>query len=316
MQHRERVLKTLRGEEPDRVVRGEFYIDDEFVRVFSGAERAIEFSHVQSVVDELDLDVAAVSISGGWGAIEHPNEERAFDFLSRWRTESDRFVFAVIDGPFSATARMRGFEMLMHLIKSTPAATRAAFRNGADEALVVARATRDVGADGVILGEDIAYGQRTYFSPNDLRAMYFPVLKELVQEIHDLGLVVFFHSDGNLNAVLDDIVATGVDGIQGMEPESGMNLREVRERVGNAVTLWGNLSFTLFAKKRTPEEIDVALKSLVVSESKSKSIWGSCSGLGQGMKPDTVRQVYRAMHPFCNDWRTKWWGIDAGNESS
>jgi uroporphyrinogen decarboxylase len=316
MLHRERVLKTLRGQEPDRVARGEFFIDDEFARAFLGVPGAIEFQHLRAMVDELDLDVASVSMSGGWGALEHPSEERAFDFLSRWRNESDRFVFALIDGPFSASARARGFEMLMHLVKSTPPAAQAMFREGAEESLVVARAVRDAGAEGVILGEDIAYGRTTYLSPNDLRALYFPVLRDLVREIHALGLVVFFHSDGNLGSILNDIAACEVDGIQGLEPDAGMNLRDARERVGESLTLSGNLGFDFFSAPRTPEEIDQALQSLVSSGTQSKSIWGSCSGLGQGMNADTVRQVYRAMNPFCDHWRNPVRGIDAHIKSS
>jgi hypothetical protein len=34
------------------------------------------------------------------------------------------------------------------------------------------------------------------------------------------------------------------------------------------------------------------------------------------MNPDTVRQVYRAMHPFYDERRNKWWGIDANIKSS
>jgi uroporphyrinogen decarboxylase len=308
--HRERVLKTLRGQELDRVARGEFFIDDEFARTFLGVPGAVEFQQLRAMVEELDLDVASVSMSGGWGALEHPSEERAFDFLSRWRNESDRFVFALIDGPFSASARTRGFEMLMHLVKSTSSAAQAMFRQGAEESLVVARAVRDAGAEGVILGEDIAYGRTTYLSPKDLRALYFPVLRDLVREIHSLGLVVFFHSDGNLNAILKDIAACEVDGIQGLEPDAGMILREAREKVGESIALWGNLSSDFLSAQHTLVEIDQALQSLVPFGTNSKLIWGSCSGLGQGMNPDTVRQVYRAMNPFCNDWRNHGRGID------
>lgn len=299
LSHRERVIKALRGERADRIPRGEFFIADEFARSFrseGNAGNGIEFSNHRRVVEQLDLDVASVAFSAGWVTLEQPDQDCALDSLARWRVGSDRFLCALIDGPFSAAVKARGFNELMHYVRGAPRLARELFRRGAEEARVVARAARDAGADGVILGEDIAFRKSTYLAPGDLRELYFPELRAAAHEIRALGLAVFFHSDGNLTAVLDALAVCELDGVQGLEPESGMQISRVRQRVGDALTLWGNLSFDFLSALRTDAEIAVAVRALASSHGAGgKFIFGSCGGLVQGMNLETVRRVYRTL---------------------
>lgn len=292
--HHERVARTLRGELTERVPRGELFIADEFVREFLALDGDVEFRHHQAIVDQLDLDIASVPFSAGWGTQDQPDDERALESLVRWHAENDRFVFALIDGPFSAAVKTRGFEMLMRYVHSAPQFARDDFRNGATETRVIAQAVHDAGADGVILGEDMAYNKATFFSPKQLRELYFPELKQTVHDLHALGLAVFFHSDGNLSAILDDLAASELDGIQGLEPAAGMQISVVRARVGNGLTLWGNLGFEFLSALRTGAEITTGLQGLEAENGgRARLIVGSCGGLVPGLNPETVRRVYR-----------------------
>lgn len=296
--HRERISKTLRGERADRIPCGEFFISDEFVRDFFSLKEtgAIEFSHHHALVEALDLDIASVPFSAGWGALEQPDEDRALDLLMQWSETGDRFTCALIDGPFSAAAKARGFNMLMHYVHGAPHLARELFRRGAEETRAIAQAVRDAGGDGVILGEDIAYGRSTYIAPQDLRDLYFPELANAVRDIRALGLAVFFHSDGNLNDILGDLAACGPDGLQGLEPEAGMAMATTREKVGPTLCLWGNLGYEFLSKPRTDEEVRHALEDILAAAgAPGRFIFGSCAGLVEGMNVETVRQVYRAL---------------------
>lgn len=297
--YRERVTKTLRGEWPDRVARGEFFIADEFIRPFLGLDAAavVEFQHRRSVVEELDLDIATVPFSAGWGAPEQPDADAALDTLMQWSAAGDRYLFALIDGPFSAGARAGGFDALMRYVRGAPWAAHDLFARGTDEALMIAQAARDAGSDGVILGEDIAYGRTTYASPVDLRDLYFPELARAVAGIRALGLSVFFHSDGNLAPVLGDLASCGLDGIQGLEPEAGMSVEGTRAAVGPGLTLWGNLGFEVLSTVLSDDEIRAFLphESGGPPAFPSHYIFGSCPGLVQGMNLETVRRLYRVL---------------------
>jgi len=287
MTHRERIYKTLRGEPLDRIARGEFFIADEFARAFSVDS---DNDALEQIIEQLDLDLVSIPFSAGWGTRAQPDEDRALEAVMRWR-ERDRFVLALIDGPFSAAIKATGFDSLMRYSHSLPRVARKAFQQGADDAREFAQAVREAGADGVILGEDIAYNRAPFFAPEALGAQYFRALDNAVHELHALGLVVFFHSDGNLNAVLDDLAACALDGIQGLEPEAGMSIQRVRERVGKRLTLWGNLGFDFLSAARTDTEIERMVE--MITKESGKLILGSCGGLVGGMNIETVRRVHR-----------------------
>jgi uroporphyrinogen decarboxylase len=291
MTPRERIYNTLRGAPTDRLARGEMFIADEFIRAFSPAQT------LERVIEELDLDVVSIPLSAGWGAPQQPDADGALQTMLQWR-ERDRFVFALIDGPFSAAVKEVGFDTLMRYTRSAPEAARRAFMQGADETRLVARAVHDAGADGVILGEDIAYNRAPYFSAEALGTLYFRALHAAVDDLHALGLVVFFHSDGNLNLVLDELATCNLDGIQGLEPEAGMSIARVRQRVGKRLTLWGNLGFDFLCVERTDEEIEQMINTII--QDSGKLIFGSCGGLVGGLNIETVRRVYR--HALTADW--------------
>ena len=63
----------------------------------------------------------------------------------------------------------------------------------------------------------------------------------MVGLFHEKGIKIVFHSDGNLMQVLDQIIATEVDGLHPIEPTAEMNLAHVRELCPDRVVLIGNL---------------------------------------------------------------------------
>ncbi len=299
--HRERILAALRGNETDRLPRGEFYISDEFIQAFGAGDSSPaprDLPPTARVVDALDLDIAPVSLSLGWGAPSQPDTDRALEAVMQWHAQARHFVTALIDGPFSVAVQTRGFNALMHAVRGAPHVARDLLRQGAEETLLTARAAHDAGADGVVLGEDIAYGQSTFISPTELRDLYWPSLGDAVRALHASGLAVFFHSEGNLNGILDDLRTCGLDGLEGLEPESGMQVAAVRARVGADLTLWGNLSFDFLSAPRTDAEIDAAVRELIAASpdpegrAPRRYIFGSCGGLVQGLNIETVKRVY------------------------
>ena len=68
-----------------------------------------------------------------------------------------------------------------------------------------------------------------------------PGLARMVQEVKNRGALIFFHSDGNINSVLDDIAEVGFDGLHSMEPLAKMDIGSVKRKYGNRLCLLGNI---------------------------------------------------------------------------
>ena len=80
------------------------------------------------------------------------------------------------------------------------------------------------------LGDDIAFKSGPLFDPVWLRVHYFPRLARAIAAWHGKGIKVLFHSDGNLNPILDDLVEAGIDGLNPIEVLAGMDVADIHRR--------------------------------------------------------------------------------------
>lgn len=289
----ERILAAIRGETLDKIPKGEFYLEDGLVT---------KLLQITSAQDMLKVDfksrVKACELLGLDALVFIPNGccgDEAWQELKQWREYTDLFLFALIDGPFQGIAhRYSDFaSFLMDIVRD-----KAKIQSLAEEitlgSLKLGQAALESGAHGILIADDIAYNQGLYVSPPTMRDVFFPYLKELVQifsknvtKSSGVQLPVFFHSDGNILQVLNDLKELGFDGIHSLEPV--MNLGKVREAVGRDMCLMGGFDLGWFdsgALSKTEELLTMALPG-------GGYIFGSSAGiLDTSLSPLDVLEVY------------------------
>jgi uroporphyrinogen decarboxylase len=101
--------------------------------------------------------------------------------------------------------------------------------------------------------DDIAYGSGPILSIDDLRTYLFPWYEEFSSICHEMGIYFFYHTDGVVWDLLEDLIALGVDALHPIDPTC-MDIEEVRRRVGDRITLIGNVSNELL-EVGSPDEI-------------------------------------------------------------
>lgn len=97
------------------------------------------------------------------------------------------------------------------------------------------------GATGVHGGYDWASRRGPIFSPRHFRTFVFPRLRQITDLCHRYGVPYVKHTDGNVNILLDDMIAAGVDGFQAIEPGAGMDIAALKQKYGHVLTLIGNV---------------------------------------------------------------------------
>ncbi len=102
--------------------------------------------------------------------------------------------------------------------------------------------------------DDIAYKNTTLISPKWLRKYWVPRLKRLVDAWHSRDVLCLYHSDGNLWPVLDDLVSTGIDGLNPLEVMAGMSVKAVRQRYPH-LFLTGGVDVSQLLPLGTPEQV-------------------------------------------------------------
>jgi len=97
------------------------------------------------------------------------------------------------------------------------------------------------GVHGIHGGYDWAANKGPMFSPKHFRQFVFPRMKQITDLCHRYGVPYIKHTDGNVNSLLDDMVASGIDAYQAIEPRAGMDIERIKREYGDRLTLIGNV---------------------------------------------------------------------------
>ncbi len=101
------------------------------------------------------------------------------------------------------------------------------------------RALIAAGVDAVQINADYCYNDGPWVSPRFFREFVLPRMQEHVDAFHQAGAYVLKHTDGQTRLLLDMMVGTGIDGLHGIQPSAGVDIRDLKQRVGDRVTLFG-----------------------------------------------------------------------------
>jgi uroporphyrinogen decarboxylase len=300
-----RVFSAISHQQGAPAARGELTLDPAFAREFlkwqAGSRALKPLSDTDLLLEccqSLQLDLVCIQSGETFD-----NESNLSMKLNRIGSISRGgfFVFWVVNGAFQSMMARRAMMALLMDIAHFPRDVFRELRQLSDQVAAIMAHGVAAGAHGIIIADDIAYKQSTYMSPNFVQRYLLPIWQKHVSTARELGVPVFFHSDGNLNAVLPTIVAAGYDGLQCIEPAAGMDLPAIKRKYGKDLCLMGNVDPALLSHENrqsdTPSidgRLAHAVNALIDSLGTDGGlIFGTCSGLHHGMSPERVDFMYR-----------------------
>jgi uroporphyrinogen decarboxylase len=98
-----------------------------------------------------------------------------------------------------------------------------------------------LGIDGVMPCGDLGHTTGMLASPKWYREHVWPWHKAYCDKAHAMGLKVLKHCCGNVNEVVEDLAAAGYDAYEGIQHSGGMDLQDLKQRVGDRMALWGGI---------------------------------------------------------------------------
>ena len=112
------------------------------------------------------------------------------------------------------------------------------------------------GADILMLGDDVSTQIDMMISPELWRRMLKPRLKKVVQEakIANPGILIFYHGDGNIQAIIPDLIEIGVDILNPIQPEC-MDPLELKKTYGNHLSFWGTIGTQTTLPFGSPKDV-------------------------------------------------------------
>lgn len=141
-------------------------------------------------------------------------------------------------------------------------------------------------------GEDIAFKGALMFPHQFLRKELFPRLKKVIDAYHEHGLKVLFHSDGDINSIIDDIIEAGADGINPIEAAAGMDIYDLKKKYGDRLTFCGGMDVTYLLREGPPAKIAAETRRMLNEVGKGG---GFCIGSSTEIGTDVPGENVAAM---------------------
>jgi hypothetical protein len=172
------------------------------------------------------------------------------------------------DCPFMFYSQF-GYRNYFEAIGLYPDAVGRLFRQAAEHARlrneVFAAASGEAGVPPwVYIGQDICDNAGPMISLAALDRLYFPNLRYCLEPLNAAGIKTIWHSDGNINPIIERLLDCGIDGFQGLQEDRWLpphqivpleKLAKMRARTGDKLILLGSISVRDVLPHGTPDDV-------------------------------------------------------------
>jgi len=119
-----------------------------------------------------------------------------------------------------------------------------------------ARRLAELGVDVLFLGDDIATQNDMMMAPDMWRDLLKPGLAEAIRVAKEANpdVLTWYHSDGNCAAVIPDLVESGLDILNPVQPEC-LNLADLKKKFGDRLSFWGTIGTQTTMPFGTPDDV-------------------------------------------------------------
>lgn len=155
-------------------------------------------------------------------------------------------------------------------------------------AMIDAWSATDV--DGILGMDDWGSQRSLLISPQLWRDFFKPRYRQYVERIHAAGKLCFFHSDGYIFDIYEDLIEIGVDAVNSQI--FCMNVEEIGRRFKGRITFWGEVDRQWLLPFGTVEEVRQAVRraASVLYQGHGGAV-AQCE-FGVGARPENVRAVF------------------------
>jgi len=264
MTPRERAIAALRGQKPEGLVPHlelEFQLSEELMGVtalhseqlegITGARRQDllkrNAEHWVKVAQHFDYCVIT-----GLHWLEAEDQLRSFEYV-REITGDTYMLSAFADATFGIPDGASMMEQAVYFTERKGQALEEASR-AVEQTIADTLPLIQAGAEVIFMCSDYCFNRGPFLSPAMFRQFVTPFLKRQIDAFHAAGAFAVKHTDGDIMPILEQLLEAGADALHSIDPQAGMDIRKMRQIVGNRLCLIGNVSCAL-VQQGPPEKI-------------------------------------------------------------
>ncbi|MBC7287733.1 MAG: hypothetical protein H5T86_06755 [Armatimonadetes bacterium] len=127
-----------------------------------------------------------------------------------------------------------------------------------------ARRYAEAGCDCLHCGDDVGMQNRMMMSPEMWREWFKPRWAYVWQTAKRINpeIQVFYHSDGNIEPIIPDLIEMGLDILNPVQPEC-MDQAKLKRQYGDRLAFWGCVGTQTTMPFGTPEQVKANVKWLI-----------------------------------------------------
>jgi len=185
---------------------------------------------------------------------KHMDENKRLLDLIREQSGSDFFLMTHGDTTYGLPSGKHMMKFIAELADHPQRVKNRAKRAVAKALRHAAMLKRHGVLDGFALCSDYCFNTGPFLSPAMFDEFVAPYLTDLIAGYRALGFYTIKHTDGNIMPILDALVAARPHALHSLDPQGGVDLADVKRRVGKQVCLIGNVNCGLL-DTGTDEEV-------------------------------------------------------------
>ena len=144
-----------------------------------------------------------------------------------------------------------------------PTAVKDAAQKRVDNAIARAERLAKIDyLDGFMMCADYAFNAGPFLSPAQFGEFVAPYLTQVITAYRELGFYVIKHTDGNILPILDQLVAAKPHALHSLDPQAGIDIADIKRRVGKDVCLIGNVNCGLMTTGTDEECVESVRNAL------------------------------------------------------
>jgi len=208
-------------------------------------------------------------------------------------TKGEYALAGMVDGPFTPSWEMMGFTEFCKSLYHDTSLVESLCGDFSRWNIEIGRRLIELGVDMIWIADDLGASTEPLVSPSMFRKHILPFLREEVNEFLIRDVKVILHSCGRVMQFMNDIIDTGIVGIHPLERSAGMNLKEMKDKYGDRLTLIGNVEGKSLIPYGSREEIkrDV-LNCLKIGAPGGGYIFATDHSLHMGMPAEKIRYTF------------------------
>lgn len=286
----ERIETVMKGMPVFPVPRGELWLGSSFLRQ-AGLNDTLE-NHFR-MAERLGQDMVCVSVADD--TVEKPAlGYRYFQCrdLGHAVRFSNRFVAAVIDGPFQEIVNGMGLMTVLKGMAFNREEIIRAYETQKQKTLDMILRCLEQGSHAVVIADDLAADQGPLINPADIGRICTSFYREAVTEIHKSGAYAFLHSCGNISRLAALIRDWNFDGLAAVQHRVN-DLLSLRENIGpHLVFMAGIDAEWIGAELPSAADLSEFKRIIRLMASVGGLILCSSCGLYEGAFLDRIKAFY------------------------